>query len=158
MLLEALPGARVGDDGRVPTVVFSRHDVVEPDLLYVSNERAAALLTGQHVTGAPDLVIEIASPGTRRPDETIKRRLYEREGVTEYWVVDPDIDVVRVGARVREVTPSAHTRRTCGAAVHLTIRFMESSPCLADAPDRSDTHHGYGRCRARRDHQPLREP
>jgi Uma2 family endonuclease len=77
-------------------VIFTRHDVAEPDLLYVSNERAAALLAGQHVTGAPDLVVEIGSPGTRRRDETIKRRLYEREGVTEYWVVDPDIDVIRV--------------------------------------------------------------
>jgi Uma2 family endonuclease len=77
-------------------VVFSRFDVVEPDLLYFSNERAAEVLTVLHATGAPDLVVEIASPGTRKRDETIKRRLYERSGVTEYWVVDPDLDVVRV--------------------------------------------------------------
>ncbi len=80
-------------------VLFSFYDVVEPDLLYVSNERAAALLAGKHVTGAPDLVIEIASPGTRSRDETIKRRLYERADVVEYWVVDPDIDVIRVYRR-----------------------------------------------------------
>jgi len=78
-------------------VLFSNYDVVEPDLLYVSNERAAsALANGKHVTGAPDLVIEIGSPSTRRRDETIKRRLYERFGVSEYWIVDPDIDTVRV--------------------------------------------------------------
>jgi Uma2 family endonuclease len=80
-------------------VLFSRFDVVEPDLLFVSNERAPALLSGQFVTGAPDLVVEITSPGTRRRDETIKRRLYERSNVTEYWVVDPDIDVIRVYRR-----------------------------------------------------------
>jgi Uma2 family endonuclease len=80
-------------------VLFSRFDVVEPDLLYVSNERAAELLTSQHVTGAPDLVIEIGSPGTRQRDETIKRRLYEQFGVREYWVVDPEIDVVRIYRR-----------------------------------------------------------
>jgi Uma2 family endonuclease len=80
-------------------VLFSNFDVVEPDLLYVSNERAAELLAGEHVTGAPDIVVEIASPGTRRRDETIKRRLYERFGVTEYWVLDPDIDVIRVYRR-----------------------------------------------------------
>ena len=40
--------------------------------------------------------MEIASPGTRKRDETIKRRLYERAGVSEYWVVDPDTDVVRI--------------------------------------------------------------
>jgi Uma2 family endonuclease len=80
-------------------VIFSNFDVVEPDLLYVSNERAPALLAGQHVTGAPDIVIEIGSPGTRKRDETIKRRLYEKSGVTEYWIVDPDIDVIRVYKR-----------------------------------------------------------
>ena len=80
-------------------VVFSNIDVVEPDLLYMSNERAAEILTDKHVSGVPELVIEIASPGTRRRDETLKRRLYERTGVTEYWVVDPDVDLVRVSRR-----------------------------------------------------------
>jgi Uma2 family endonuclease len=80
-------------------VRFSMFVVVEPDLLYVSNERAATLLAGEHVTGSPDLIIEIASPSTRQRDETIKRRLYERSNVLEYWVVDPDIDVIRVYTR-----------------------------------------------------------
>ena len=83
-------------------VLFSRFDVVEPDLLYVSNERAAELLSGQYVTGAPDLVVEIASPGTRNRDETIKRLLYERFNVTEYWIVDPEIDAIRVYRRSGE--------------------------------------------------------
>jgi Uma2 family endonuclease len=59
-------------------VVFSNFDVVEPDLLYLSNERAADVITPQHVRGAPNLVIEIGSPGTRGRDETIKRKVYER--------------------------------------------------------------------------------
>jgi Uma2 family endonuclease len=80
-------------------VVFSRFDVVEPDLLYLSNERAAQVLTPLHAKGVPELVIEIASKGTRKRDETIKRRLYEQAGVTEYWVVDPEIDVIRVYRR-----------------------------------------------------------
>lgn len=80
-------------------VILTRFDVVEPDLLYVSNERAPDLLSGKWVTGAPDLAIEIGSPSTRNRDETIKRRLYEREDVTEYWIVDPEIDVVRVYRR-----------------------------------------------------------
>jgi Uma2 family endonuclease len=54
-------------------VVFSRFDVVEPDLLYLSNARAIEALTPANVQGAPDLVIEIGSPGTRQRDETIKR-------------------------------------------------------------------------------------
>jgi Uma2 family endonuclease len=77
-------------------VVFTEFDVVEPDLLYVSHARATEVLTDKHFTGPPDLVVEIASKGTRKRDETIKRRLYERSGVPEYWVVDPALDVVRV--------------------------------------------------------------
>jgi Uma2 family endonuclease len=77
-------------------VVLSRFDVVEPDLLYMSRERAAQVLTSKNTQGAPELVIEIASPGTRKRDETIKRRLYERMAVAEYWVVDPDVDTIRV--------------------------------------------------------------
>ncbi len=80
-------------------VVFSRFDVVEPDLLYMTHERAREILTAQHVTGAPEIVIEIGSPGTRKRDETIKRRLYERSEVVEYWVVDPELETIRVYRR-----------------------------------------------------------
>ena len=83
-------------------VVFSNFDVVEPDLLYMSNARASEILTVKHVSGVPELVIEIGSPGTRKRDETLKRRLYERTGVTEYWVVDPDLDAIRVYRRSTE--------------------------------------------------------
>lgn len=80
-------------------VVASEFDVVEPDLLYLSNARREQVLTPAHVRGAPDLVVEVASRGTRKRDETIKRRLYERAGVTEYWIVDPEIEVIRVYRR-----------------------------------------------------------
>jgi len=80
-------------------VVFTRFDVVEPDLLYMSTARAAEILTTANVQGVPELVVEIGSPSTRKRDETIKRRLYERSGVSEYWVVDPELDVVRVYRR-----------------------------------------------------------
>jgi Uma2 family endonuclease len=76
-------------------VVFSHFDVVEPDLLYVSESRRD-VRTSKNIQGAPDLVVEIGSPSTRRRDEKLKHQLYERFNVTEYWVVDPDIDIVRV--------------------------------------------------------------
>ena len=79
-------------------VILSEHDVVEPDLLFVTHERGKEVL-GKWVHGAPNLAVEIGSPGTRRRDETIKRALYERAGVTEYWIVDPEVDVVRVFRR-----------------------------------------------------------
>jgi Uma2 family endonuclease len=80
-------------------VLMSEFDIVEPDLLYLSNERAATVITEKHARGIPELVVEIASPGTRRRDDGIKRRLYERAGVTEYWIVDPEVDRVRVYRR-----------------------------------------------------------
>ena len=78
---------------------MSNVDIVVPDLLYLSHERAATVMTEKHARGVPELVVEIASPGTRRRDDGIKRHLYERAGVTEYWIVDPDVDRVRVYRR-----------------------------------------------------------
>ena len=83
-------------------VIFSEFDVVEPDLLYISRERSQQIETSPWVKGAPDLVVEVGSPATRKRDETIKRRLYERFGVLEYWVVDSEIDTIKVFRRVND--------------------------------------------------------
>ncbi len=80
-------------------VLLSPHDIAQPDLLYISNERAA-LLTEANAKGAPDLVIEVLSKSTRRRDETLKRDRYERFGVLEYWLADPVGRTVRVYRRV----------------------------------------------------------
>lgn len=80
-------------------VVLSMFDVVEPDLVYLSNERAS-LLTEKNLQGPPDLVVEILSPGTSRRDLGIKRDLYERAGVLEYWTIDPDRDELTVCRRI----------------------------------------------------------
>jgi len=79
-------------------VIFTRWDVVEPDLLFIAGDQAD-ILTEKNVQGAPALVIEILSPGTRKTDEQIKRRLFEREAVREYWLVDPELDLVTVFRR-----------------------------------------------------------
>ena len=83
-------------------VVFSDFDVVEPDLLFISRARQDDVLMPEHVRGAPDLVVEIGSPGTRKRDETIKRRLYERFAVSEYWIIDTELDIIKVYRRVDE--------------------------------------------------------
>ena len=62
-------------------------------------KRLEQIETSPWVKGAPDLVVEIGSPSTRRRDETIKRRLYERFGVGEYWVVDPELETIKVYRR-----------------------------------------------------------
>lgn len=86
-------------------VLLSPHDIVQPDLLFVSAERAH-ILKKRYVRGAPDLVVEILSESTRRRDQGLKLRRYERFGVREYWLVDPDRGTVtvyrlRVGGFVR---------------------------------------------------------
>lgn len=80
-------------------VVLTQFDVVEPDLLYMSNERAKEILTDLNVQGVPELVIEITSPSTRKRDASLKRALYERTGVSEYWIVEPKGDKARVYRR-----------------------------------------------------------
>jgi Uma2 family endonuclease len=77
------------------SVVLSDTDIVEPDLVFVSAEHAAAV-TDDGIEGAPDLVVEVLSGPTRRIDETVKRGLYEEAGVREYWLVDPDERTVRI--------------------------------------------------------------
>ena len=76
-------------------VLFSKWDVVEPDLLFVAADQEA-IITEKNVQGAPAIVVEIASPGTRRRDAQIKRKLFDRGGVREYWIVDPDSNSVLV--------------------------------------------------------------
>lgn len=61
---------------------------IQPDVLYVSNERRE-ILTDRGVEGAPDLVIEVLSPSTRARDLGIKLRRYAAGGVEHYWIADP---------------------------------------------------------------------
>lgn len=87
---------RLGEVLLAPTdIVLSPHDIVQPDLLFISNERSA-IVEEKNIQGAPDLVIEILSESTRRLDQVIKREAYERWGVLEYWMFNPrrkDTDV-----------------------------------------------------------------
>lgn len=71
-------------------VVLSDEDVVQPDIIYVSKERRN-IITRNNIQGAPDLVVEILSSkiGYRDRDREIKRKLYGKYGVKEYWIVDP---------------------------------------------------------------------
>jgi len=73
-----------------PGVVFDEYNCVIPDLVFISNERRAQVAGGEKVTGAPDIVIEVLSqgPDNERRDREVKRRLYAKFGVREYWIAD----------------------------------------------------------------------
>ena len=73
-----------------PGAVFSNFDAVIPDLVFATDERWDSIATDERFVAAPDLVIEIVSPGSqnRARDLKAKRRLYGKYGVKEYWIVD----------------------------------------------------------------------
>jgi Uma2 family endonuclease len=81
----------IGEVVATPGVIFSEFSGVSPDIVFISNDRRDEIASGERVFGAPDLIIEILSPGSenQRRDRVAKRQLYGKYGVKEYWVVDP---------------------------------------------------------------------
>lgn len=87
---------KAGEVFVAPTdVVLSNLDIVQPDLFFICAARAS-IITEKNIQGPPDFVIEIISETSRKTDETIKRKLYERYGVREYWIVDPELETVDI--------------------------------------------------------------
>jgi len=77
-------------------VVFGEgrsREVAQPDILFIATERRS-IITRAEIAGAPDIVVEVLSPGTEERDRNYKRTLYQRYGVEEYWIVDPDAHVL----------------------------------------------------------------
>ena len=70
--------------------------MVEPDITVVCDKDK---LDKHGCKGAPDMVMEILSPSTQRHDRLVKLGLYQRAGVREYWIVDPDSSTVQVFLR-----------------------------------------------------------
>jgi Uma2 family endonuclease len=95
-LLDYLESHPVGELFAAPfDVVMTNIDVVEPDLLLVTNDQADQLNL-KNLRGAPSLVIEMTSPSTSRLDRRLKRDLYARRGVREYWMVDHEAASIAV--------------------------------------------------------------
>jgi len=78
-LIDVLMTVNDKDDDKVETVV-------QPDILVLCDEEK---ITEKCIRGAPDLIVEVLSPATAKKDEGIKRDLYERVGLQEYWLVHP---------------------------------------------------------------------
>jgi Uma2 family endonuclease len=105
-----LPDSPDQDDDDIDTVV-------QPDLMVVCDP---AKCRDEGIRGAPDFVIEILSPGTAWRDQTDKRRLYERAGVREYWIIHPDsLDVIiyRLAAGRFEDPCGANLRQPVACAI-----------------------------------------
>ncbi|WP_158288296.1 Uma2 family endonuclease [Mucilaginibacter psychrotolerans] len=82
----------IGDNGFIVAapmdVKFDEGNVLQPDILYITESRAAEMVTTR-VEGAPDLVVEILSPSTAYYDLRQKKDIYEKYGVKEYIIIDP---------------------------------------------------------------------
>jgi Uma2 family endonuclease len=81
----------LGEAVQAPGIIFTDADNVIPDVVWVSRERLAVLLDeAGHLMGAPELVVEVLSPGNEneRRDRELKLKLYSERGVQEYWIID----------------------------------------------------------------------
>jgi Uma2 family endonuclease len=82
--------ARAGEVLFAPVdVLFDANTVCVPDLVFIAAEHADRV-TARGIEGAPDLVVEILSPGTAEKDRGAKHATYGEHGVREYWIVDRD--------------------------------------------------------------------
>jgi Uma2 family endonuclease len=95
-------------------VVLADHSVVQPDVVYVRAARSS--IVRDRVEGAPDLVVEVLSPGTARRDLGEKLRLYAEAGVAEYWIIDPGLQtlelLINAGGGFRVNPPDGPTFRS----------------------------------------------
>lgn len=91
-----------GQPAPAPGLIFSEDNDVAPDLVWISNERFAGTLDkAGHLHTAPELVVEILSPGKKNEDRDRKAKLdlYSRRGVDEYWIADPRHSTIEVYRR-----------------------------------------------------------
>jgi Uma2 family endonuclease len=113
-------------------VRLGEHDIVEPDLLFISTDRLG-IIGATTINGAPDLLIEVLSPSTRARDESLKADLYARTGVREYWLVDPEARTLAMHAlddgRWVRIGPSdrPESRVLPGLTVDVTTLFTDLS-------------------------------
>jgi len=90
-LANFLKGKALGPFFHAPVdVFFDDYNTTQPDICFVSTERAFLIDLNEGIMGAPDLIVEILSPGSLRYDRGVKKDLYERFAVKEYWIADPN--------------------------------------------------------------------
>ncbi len=96
--LKYLEGKQLGEVLTTPGVIFNKYNGVIPDIVFISNKRRDEIASTERITGAPDIVIEIVSPGAENEqrDRVVKRRLYSKFTVEEYWIVYPKSRTVEI--------------------------------------------------------------
>jgi Uma2 family endonuclease len=114
----------LGRTSIAPGIIFSDANNVIPDVVWASNERLAlAIDESGHLTAAPELIVEVLSPGTdnERRDRDLKLKLYSTRGVQEYWVID---------WRLRQIEVYRRSQTTLGLVVTLLPGDDLTTPLL----------------------------
>jgi Uma2 family endonuclease len=83
------------------SVYLDELNIPEPDVMWVSPANTG-VVHDSHLFGAPDLIVEVFSPSTEKRDRKDKFELYERFGVREYWMIDPEPELIEVWVRVED--------------------------------------------------------
>lgn len=120
----------IGEVLLTPGVIFDIYDGAIPDAVFVSNARKREVISGERFTGAPELMIEVVSPGAgnERRDRVVKRQVYGRHGVKEYWIADPQNRSVEVYRLKKRALSLVHTIMD---EDELTSSVLPSFKCLA---------------------------
>ncbi|GAC1400425.1 MAG: Uma2 family endonuclease [Pyrinomonadaceae bacterium] len=115
----------LGEVVPTPGVIFDNYNAVIPDIVFIAKENLEEIASGDKVTGAPDLAIEIISPGAEnaRRDRVVKLQTYSKFGVQEYWVVD--------GFR-RTIDVYRQEEKTLRLATTLMVEAELTTPLLPD--------------------------
>ena len=98
----------------------SEATIFEPDIVVVCDK---SKFGKRNVNGAPDLVIEILSPSTSRMDRKLKFDKYQKAGVKEYWIVDPERNLLEVNLLVNDKYMTTIYEETDTAPVHILDGF-----------------------------------
>jgi Uma2 family endonuclease len=114
-------------------VIFDDYNGVIPDLVFATNERMRKALAGGRFRAAPEIVIEILSPGSsnERRDRHVKRTLYASRGAGEYWIVDQENRTVEVHRR--NETGDLAFEKTLLQRDELTSDFLPEFSVLVDS-------------------------
>jgi Uma2 family endonuclease len=109
-------------------IVFSEHDVVQPDVVFFRPERAHLVKPRTATRARPDIAIEILSPSTRSNDRGRKLRMFAHYGVPEYWIIDPDACTLEIlsleGEHYRTTRPPTDQSNIVTSPLFDDFRFM----------------------------------
>ncbi len=96
LMMDFVYGKKLGHVFNAPADLrLDEFNVVQPDLIFINNSNSG-ILNEQNINGVPDLLVEILSPSTFHHDQERKKKLYEKFGVKEFWLIDPANEVIEV--------------------------------------------------------------